>query len=72
MVGIRDTGDWEDHVFPHATHFDWSDNIYTFLVQSCPFFFPFFLVAKEKQNDMRGRIKLSLEVQSLPKCSNPS
>ncbi|OLP98128.1 hypothetical protein AK812_SmicGene19460 [Symbiodinium microadriaticum] len=34
MVGIKDTGDWEDHVFPHATHFDWdSSDHFTFLVQ---------------------------------------
>ncbi|CAJ1457027.1 unnamed protein product [Effrenium voratum] len=33
MVGIKDTNDWEDHVFPHATHFDWQDDVFTFLVQ---------------------------------------
>ncbi|CAE7643511.1 unnamed protein product, partial [Symbiodinium pilosum] len=33
MVGIKDTGDWEDHVFPHGTHFDWDDSSFTFLVQ---------------------------------------
>mmetsp|Transcript_8161 Transcript_8161/g.18230 ORF Transcript_8161/g.18230 Transcript_8161/m.18230 type:complete len:481 (-) Transcript_8161:81-1523(-) len=34
MVGIKDTGDWEDHVFPHATHFDWDESDqFTFLVQ---------------------------------------
>ena len=33
MVGIKDTDDWEDHVFPHATHYDWYQNDFTFLVQ---------------------------------------
>eukprot|EP00484_Ammonia_sp_Unknown_P022107 CAMPEP_0197039712 /NCGR_PEP_ID=MMETSP1384-20130603/16495_1 /TAXON_ID=29189 /ORGANISM="Ammonia sp." /LENGTH=302 /DNA_ID=CAMNT_0042470355 /DNA_START=92 /DNA_END=997 /DNA_ORIENTATION=- len=33
MVGIYDTSTWEDHVFPHATHFDWSRDEFTFLVQ---------------------------------------
>merc|ERR1719471_1683502 len=33
MVGIKDTADWEDHVFPHATHFGWDRTDFTFLVQ---------------------------------------
>ena len=33
MINIYDTDDWEDHVFPHATHFDWDENDFTFLVQ---------------------------------------
>merc|ERR1719471_1512287 len=33
MVGIYDTEDWEDHVFPHATHFGWDRTDFTFLVQ---------------------------------------
>jgi len=33
MVGIYDTEDWEDHVFPHGTHFGWDRSQYTFLTQ---------------------------------------
>jgi len=33
MVGIKDTDTWEDHVFPHSTHFDWDQNDFTFLTQ---------------------------------------
>eukprot|EP01084_Bolivina_argentea_P065160 118783_1 len=33
MVGIKDTEDWEDHVLPHGTHFDWDENDFSFLVQ---------------------------------------
>ena len=32
MVGMKDTDDWEDHVFPHGTHYDWDDSDYTFLL----------------------------------------
>jgi len=33
MVGIKDTEDWEDHVFAHATHFGWDRTDFTFLTQ---------------------------------------
>jgi len=33
MVGIYDTVEWEDHVLPHGTHYDWDQSDYTFLLQ---------------------------------------